>query len=125
MTGAWAQGNLGRHDVLIAYIEGGVNYYNDGVKDALDNIYLNRGELPYPEGADGHGRHLRPQRRRPLRHPRLRAGPAGEPALPGRHAPFPNTRRARPAAASPAASTSTSTASTSAATRRRTCRPRT
>jgi hypothetical protein len=53
MTGAWAQGNLGRPDVLIAYIEGGVNYSNDGVKDALDNIYLNKGELPYPEGRDG------------------------------------------------------------------------
>jgi hypothetical protein len=54
MTGAWAQGNLGRDDVLVAYIEGGVNYNNEGVKDALDNIYLNRGELPYPETADGH-----------------------------------------------------------------------
>ncbi|MDQ6804629.1 MAG: hypothetical protein M3065_06615, partial [Actinomycetota bacterium] len=53
MTGAWAQGNVGRDDVLIAYIEGGVNYRNDGIKDSLDNIYLNRGELPYPETAGG------------------------------------------------------------------------
>jgi hypothetical protein len=53
MTGAWAQGNVGRNDVLIAYIEGGVNYRNDGIKDSLDNIYLNKGELPYPEQADG------------------------------------------------------------------------
>lgn len=53
LTGAWAKGNVGRSDVLIAYIEGGVNYRNDGIKDALDNIYLNRGELPYPEYADG------------------------------------------------------------------------
>ncbi len=53
MTGAWAQGNVGRGDVLIAYIEGGVNYRNDGIKDALDNIYLNSGELPYPEVAGG------------------------------------------------------------------------
>jgi hypothetical protein len=53
MTGAWAQGNVGRDDVLIAYIEGGVNYKNDGIKDALDNIYLNKGELPYPQFADG------------------------------------------------------------------------
>ena len=57
MTGAWAQGNVGRDDVLIAYIEGGVNYRsNDGIKDALDNIYLNQGELPVPRGG-----------RRPLR----------------------------------------------------------
>ena len=53
MTGAWAQGNVGRGDVLIAYIEGGVNYRDDGIKDSLDNIYLNQGELAYPEYADG------------------------------------------------------------------------
>ena len=53
MTGAWAQGNVGRPDVLVAYIEGGVNYSSDGIKDALDSIYLNKGELPYPERADG------------------------------------------------------------------------
>jgi hypothetical protein len=52
-TGAWAQGNLGRPDVLVAYIEGGVNYDSDGIKDGLNHIYLNRGELPYPERADG------------------------------------------------------------------------
>src|SRR5438270_9531364 len=52
-TGAWAQGNLGRADVLVAYIEGGVNYDSDGIKDGLDHIYLNQGELPYPERADG------------------------------------------------------------------------
>ena len=56
ITGAWAQGNFGRPDVRIAYIEGGVNYSNDGIKDALDNIYLNKGELPYPEGANGKDR---------------------------------------------------------------------
>ncbi|MGZ6687539.1 MAG: hypothetical protein ACXVHQ_08585 [Solirubrobacteraceae bacterium] len=56
MTGAWAQSNFGRADVRIAYIEGGVNYSNDGIKDALDNIYLNKGELPYPEGRDGKDR---------------------------------------------------------------------
>jgi hypothetical protein len=54
MTGAWAQGNVGRPDILIAYIEGGVNYNDDGIKDALDNIYLNKGELPYPEDSSGH-----------------------------------------------------------------------
>jgi hypothetical protein len=51
--GAWAQGNIGRPQVLIAYMEGGVNFDSDSVKDALDNIYLNRGELPYPENAQG------------------------------------------------------------------------
>lgn len=33
--GAWAQGNIGRPQVLIAYMEGGVNYDSDSVKDSL------------------------------------------------------------------------------------------
>jgi hypothetical protein len=53
MTGAWDQGNVGRDDVLIAYIEGGVNYSSDGIKDGLDHVFLNKRELPYPERADG------------------------------------------------------------------------
>lgn len=53
MTGAWAQGNVGRDDILVAYIEGGVNYSSDAIKDGLDGIYLNRKELPLPERADG------------------------------------------------------------------------
>src|SRR5438876_717618 len=36
-TGAWAQGNVGRDDILIAYMEGGVNYSSNAIKDALDN----------------------------------------------------------------------------------------
>src|SRR5947199_2516 len=54
-TGAWAQGNVGRDDILIAYMEGGVNYSSDSIKDALDNEWLNKGELPCPEHADGNG----------------------------------------------------------------------
>lgn len=59
MTGAWAQGNVGRDEVLIAYVEGGVNYSSNGIKDALNAIFLNEGELPYPQGWDGQdlGRH--------------------------------------------------------------------
>src|SRR5881275_1780113 len=51
-TGAWRQGNVGRPDVVVAYIEGGVNYSSDGIKDALNNIFLNQAELPMPEGSD-------------------------------------------------------------------------
>ncbi len=54
MTGAWAQGNLGRPSILIAYIEGGVNYESDSIKDGLDAVFLNRGELPWPQDAGGH-----------------------------------------------------------------------
>jgi len=57
MTGAWAQGNLGRPDVLIGYIEGGVNYDSDSIKDGLDSIYLNRGELPWPQDSSGRDHH--------------------------------------------------------------------
>jgi hypothetical protein len=53
MTGAWDQGNVGRPDVLVAYIEGGTNYSSNGIKDALDNVFLNRRELPYPQRANG------------------------------------------------------------------------
>ncbi|MCW2967087.1 MAG: hypothetical protein JWM71_859, partial [Solirubrobacteraceae bacterium] len=53
MTGAWAQGNVGRADILVAYIEGGVNYDSDNIKDGLDNVFLNQKELPKPEKADG------------------------------------------------------------------------
>ncbi|MCO5316053.1 MAG: S8 family serine peptidase [Solirubrobacterales bacterium] len=58
-TGAWAQGNVGRDDVLVAYIEGGVNYSSNSIRDALNNVYLNKGELPYPQKRDGSdlGRH--------------------------------------------------------------------
>jgi hypothetical protein len=53
-TGAWRQGNIGRPDILIAYVEGGVNYDSDNVKDGLDNIFINQKELPRPQDADGH-----------------------------------------------------------------------
>src|SRR4051795_3877697 len=53
MTGAWGQGNVGRPDVLVAYIEGGVNYDSDGIKDGLDHVFLNKNELPLPQRMDG------------------------------------------------------------------------
>lgn len=56
-TGAWRRGNLGRDDVLVAYIEGGVNYSSDDIKDGLDAVFLNTGELPWPEHAGGHSYH--------------------------------------------------------------------
>jgi hypothetical protein len=53
-TGAWRQGNVGRPDVIVAYIEGGVNYSSDGIKDALNNVFLNQPEMPKPMGADSY-----------------------------------------------------------------------
>src|SRR4051812_5912812 len=81
-TGAWRQGNVGRPDVVVAYIEGGVNYSSDGIKDALDNIFLNQGELPRPQGSstydangDGHF-DLRDYERDPRVNPPCPAGTA-------------------------------------------------
>src|SRR3954465_13910360 len=51
-TGAWRQGKIGRPHVVVPYIGGGVNYSSDGIKDALNNIFLNQGELPKPAGSD-------------------------------------------------------------------------
>src|SRR4051812_19258157 len=51
-TGAWRLGNVGRADILVAYIEGGVNYSADGIKDGLDNVFINKAELPKPAGSD-------------------------------------------------------------------------
>lgn len=53
MTGAWAQGNMGRDEMLVAYMEGGVNYSSNSIKDGLNSIYINKGEVPYPQGWDG------------------------------------------------------------------------
>src|SRR5947199_10001120 len=48
-TGAWRLGNVGRPDILIAYIEGGANYDSDGIKDAPDNILLHQGDVALPD----------------------------------------------------------------------------
>ncbi len=54
MTGTWADGNFGNPRVVIAYIEGGVNYDSDDIKQGLDSVFLNQGELPWPEDSSGH-----------------------------------------------------------------------
>src|SRR4051812_7032585 len=104
-TGAWRQGNLGRPDVVVAYIEGGVNYSSDGIKDALNNIFLNQGELPKPAGSDtydaDHNGTSTCATTRTTRASTRRARPASRPSS--------STRRARRAPACPAGSTTTST----------------
>src|SRR5213080_1922076 len=99
-TGAWAQGNVGRDDILIAYMEGGVNYSSNSIKDALDNEWLNKGGAAL-SGARRRdqprlARLLRPRRQRPLRHPGLGARPARQPVLPrGRSVRYPGRPRGR------------------------------
>ncbi len=51
---AWAQFSAGRPDVRMAYVEAGVNWRNATArKELADRTYINTGELPKPEHADG------------------------------------------------------------------------
>jgi hypothetical protein len=49
---AWAAYGMGH--VTVAYMEGGVNWKLPDSNDLRDQAYLNTGELPYPEDAQGH-----------------------------------------------------------------------
>ncbi len=50
---AWASFGMGRSDVIVTYIEGGVNWRINSSTDIRRKAYLNCGELPAPEKADG------------------------------------------------------------------------
>ncbi len=54
---AWASFGMGRSDVIVAYIEGGVNWRLNSSTDIRRQAYLNCGELPAPENADGSTMH--------------------------------------------------------------------
>jgi hypothetical protein len=48
---AWASYGMGH--VIVAYMEGGVNWKKGNGNDLRDQAYLNTGELPYPEDSGG------------------------------------------------------------------------
>src|SRR5258708_19109450 len=50
---AWAAFGTGGSDVIVTYIEGGVNWRINASTDIRRKAYLNCGELPAPEKADG------------------------------------------------------------------------
>jgi hypothetical protein len=50
---AWAAFGMGRGDLTVAYIEGGVNWRINSSTDIRRKAYLNCGELPAPENAAG------------------------------------------------------------------------
>jgi len=50
---AWRDYTTGDPHTVIAYVEGGVNYRDSTAKDLVNQMYLNQGELPYPELANG------------------------------------------------------------------------
>jgi hypothetical protein len=45
---AWRDFTAGRPDVVIAYIEAGINWHLPQTRDIADQVFLNRGELPAP-----------------------------------------------------------------------------
>ncbi|WP_329521265.1 FG-GAP-like repeat-containing protein [Spirillospora sp. NBC_01491] len=53
---AWREYTTGSPDVLIAYVEGGINWHNGDGAELADKVYLNTGELPVPEGSTAHDR---------------------------------------------------------------------
>jgi Subtilase family len=54
VNAAWKKFTIGRPDVVIAYMEGGINWHDPTARASLaPRAYLNEGELPYPELADG------------------------------------------------------------------------
>jgi hypothetical protein len=50
---AWSAYTAGQPDVVIAYIEGGINWHDSDVRDLANKVFINTGELPFPEDASG------------------------------------------------------------------------
>ena len=50
---AWSTYSKGRDEVIVSYMEGGVNWRIGTSCELKDRAYLNKGELPLPENADG------------------------------------------------------------------------
>ncbi len=44
----WRDYTIGRPDVLVAYVEGGVNWHGEGLIDLVNKVYVNWRELPVP-----------------------------------------------------------------------------
>jgi hypothetical protein len=51
---AWSTYTTGDPHIVIAYIEGGINWHDPGARDLANQVYINPGELPPPEDAQGH-----------------------------------------------------------------------
>ncbi|HXA43802.1 MAG TPA: hypothetical protein VNV65_12920 [Candidatus Solibacter sp.] len=50
---AWSTYSRGRDDIIVSYMEGGVNWRIGTSCELKDRAFLNKGELPLPENADG------------------------------------------------------------------------
>ncbi len=45
---AWSRYTRGSHNMIVAYVEGGINYYDPIVKNYVNDLYVNWRELPVP-----------------------------------------------------------------------------
>lgn len=50
---AWSSFSTGEPTVVLAYIEAGINWHGSDVQDPANKVFLNIGELPWPEDAAG------------------------------------------------------------------------
>jgi hypothetical protein len=53
---AWRDVTTGAPDVTIAYVEGGINWFDPAARDLVNQVYLNPGELPPPTTPVADGR---------------------------------------------------------------------
>jgi hypothetical protein len=53
---AWREFGIGTPDTVIAYVEGGINWHAEDARDLVNQVFLNRGELPAPTTDNGDGR---------------------------------------------------------------------
>jgi hypothetical protein len=53
VNAAWSDYSVGTNATRIAFVEGGINWHTDAIEELVDKVYVNRGELPFPQGPDG------------------------------------------------------------------------
>src|SRR2546430_17702533 len=50
---AWSAFTTGQPDVVIAYVEAGINWHDSDAPDLANKVFINTGELPFPHDAGG------------------------------------------------------------------------
>jgi hypothetical protein len=50
---AWSTFTTGQPDIVLAYVEGGINWHDSDVRDLANKVFINAGELPWPQDASG------------------------------------------------------------------------
>jgi hypothetical protein len=50
---AWSTYTIGDPHIVMAYVEAGINWFDPAAKDLVNQVWLNKGELPLPRHKDG------------------------------------------------------------------------